>query len=219
MISMIFHIWLTVMVNVGKYTMRWSYRNLKKTVDPSKFIHVPLLYPQMFFFLQLFCVLITWWICLFFCITQNKKIGSFYYRNHCDFTQHLTTTSVCHLTTGFRRFFDPVDQRFPTQTFDTTRFNSELEGWPERPERPNQSWRTCGSSTMPKKKGGDVFLHSSQQKFRKNKKNAWNLDLAKLNLGGKDVNVVNQHIQFHLFEWYSWTVLLGIPKFAWLDEH
>lgn len=59
------------------------------------------------------------------------------------------------------------------------------------------------------------MFHSQLPPKKKTKKNLGNLDFGKIeswDLGGKDVNIVNQHIQFHLFEWYSWTVLLGIPK-------
>lgn len=168
----------------------------------------------MFFFLQLFCVVIIWWICLFFASPKQKDWESLLQKS---LRFHSTPyDDKCASTSPRgrrRRFFDPVDLRFPTQTFDTTRFNSELEGGAERPERPNQSWRTCGSSTMPNKGGGVMFFSQlPTKKIEKKCWEAWFTIIESLNLGGKDVDIVNQHIQFHLFEWYSWTVLLGIPK-------
>ena len=88
-IYLIWHdmIWYDINVNDISHLVdcygkcRWIYHALilsesKKTVDSSNLIQVPLLYPHLFF-LQLFCVVIIWWICVFFASPQNKKIGSF----------------------------------------------------------------------------------------------------------------------------------------------
>lgn len=148
---------------------RWIYHALilsksKRRVDSSNLIQVPLLYPQTFFFLQLFCVEICW-IC-WFLHHFKKRLGVS--------TTEITAVSlntlrrqVCVISPrGFAvRDFDPVDLRFQTQTFDTTRFNS-FEGWPERPERPSQSWRTC-TLHMPNKGGVMFFSQLPKKKWKK----------------------------------------------------
>lgn len=141
----------------------------QKTVDSSNLIQVPLLYPQMFFFLQLFCVEIHVDLFVFlhhpkqkdweFLLQKSLRFHSTPYDDKCVSSHH-----------GVSPIFRPGGSKVPNPNL---RHNAVQLGtrrltrtpWTTQPELED-----LRQQHNAEEKGWWCFFHSSQQKFKKNEK-------------------------------------------------